>query len=127
VKIEKAIEERLGFRPHVMLRTSEELSAVIARNPMSKRAHLDPGRFLVYFLKGAPDREACDRTHALKTDTEELRVSGSELYIYYVNGAGKSKVPMARIEKALGISGTGRNWNTVTKLLQLAETLEPLA
>lgn len=123
-RIEKAIEERYGFRPHVMLRTSEELRSVVARNPFAKRANLDPSRFLVYFLKGEPTPEACDKTCALKTDTEELRVSGSELYIYYLNGVGKSQLPMARIEKALGISGTGRNWNTVTKLLEMAEKLQ---
>ncbi len=123
-RIEKAIEERCGFRPHVMLRTSEELRSVVARNPFAKRTNLDPSRFLVYFLKGEPTPEACDKTCALKTDTEQLRVSGSELYIYYLNGVGKSQLPMARIEKALGISGTGRNWNTVTKLLEMAEQLE---
>ena len=89
------------------------------------RAHLDSSKFLVYFLKGVPTPEACDKACALKTDTEELRVSGNELYIYYLNGVGKSQLPMARIEKALGISGTGRNWNTVTKLLALAEAMEP--
>ena len=123
-RIEKTIEERFGFRPHVMLRTSQELRGVVTRNPFAQRANLDPGRFLVYFLKGEPTPEACDRTCALKTDTEELRVSGSELYIYYLNGVGKSQLPMARIEKALGISGTGRNWNTVTKLLEMAEKLQ---
>jgi uncharacterized protein (DUF1697 family) len=28
------------------------------------------------------------------------------------------------IEKTLKTSGTGRNWNTVTKLLEIAKTLE---
>jgi uncharacterized protein (DUF1697 family) len=123
-RIEKAIATRFGFRPHVMLRTSEELRDVVTRNPFAKRANLDSSKFLVYFLKGEPTPEACHKACALKTDTEELRVSGHEVYIYYLNGVGKSQLPMARIEKALGISGTGRNWNTVTKLLELAEALE---
>jgi uncharacterized protein (DUF1697 family) len=33
---------------------------------------------------------------------------------------------MGRIEKALGTSGTGRNWNTVMKLLEMAEALKAL-
>jgi len=122
-RIEEAIETRFGFRPHVMLRTAEELRDVVSRNPFATRTNLDPSRFLVYFLKGEPTPEACGEACALKTDTEELRVSGSELFIYYLNGVGKSQLPMARIEKALGISGTGRNWNTVMKLLELAEKL----
>jgi uncharacterized protein (DUF1697 family) len=125
-RIEEAIEARFGFRPHVMLRTSEQLRDVVTRNPFAKRTNLDPSRFLVYFLKSEPAREACDRADAVQTDTEELRVSGSEMYIYYLNGVGKSKLPMGRIEKALGTSGTGRNWNTVMKLLEMAEALKAL-
>lgn len=123
-RIEKGIEARFGFRPHVMLRTITELRDVVARNPFAKRKDLHPGKFLVYFLKSEPASEVHERIRALQTDTEELRVSGSELYIYYLNGVGKSQLPMARIEKALGTAGTGRNWNTVTKLLQLAEAIE---
>jgi len=123
-RIEKAIEMQCGFRPHVMLRTIEQLRDVVARNPFAKRANLDPSKLLVYFLKCEPTREACAQARAIKTDPEELRVSGSEMYIYYLNGVGKSKLPMERIQKALGTSGTGRNWNTVRKLLELAEAVE---
>jgi len=108
-RIEKAIEAQYGFRPHVMLRTIEQLRDVVARNPFAKRANLDPSKLLVYFLKSEPTREACALACAIKTDPEELRVSGSEMYLYYLNGVGKSKLPMERIQKALGTSGTGRN------------------
>ena len=36
---------------------------------------------------------------------------------------GRSKLPFAKIEKTLATSATARNWNTVTKLLALAESL----
>ena len=52
-----------------------------------------------------------------------MRIDGRELYIYFPDGMGRSKVWPA-IEKALKKSGTGRNWNTVTKLLEMAERLE---
>ena len=39
-RIEKAIEMQFGFRPHVMLRTAEELRDVITRNPFAR-----PSRF----------------------------------------------------------------------------------
>lgn len=122
-RIEKKIEEHCGFRPHAMVRTVDELRDVVRRNPFAKRADLDPSRFLVYFLKSAPTRQACEQVCALRTATEELRVSGNELYIYYLNGVGKSQLPMGKMERALGTPGTGRNWNTVTKLLEMAEGL----
>jgi uncharacterized protein (DUF1697 family) len=120
-RIETAIEAQCGFRPHVMLRTLEQMRDVVARNPFAKRTNIDPSKLLVYFLRNEPTREACDLARTIKTDPEELRVCGSEMYVYYLNGVGKSKLPIERIQKALGTSGTGRNWNTVTKLLELAE------
>jgi uncharacterized protein (DUF1697 family) len=46
------------------------------------------------------------------------------MYIYFPNGAGQSKLPTSAIERALKTPGTGRNWNSITKILELAETLE---
>ena len=37
---------------------------------------------------------------------------------------GKSKLPWHRIDKILQTPGTGRNWNSVTKMLEIAEQLE---
>jgi uncharacterized protein (DUF1697 family) len=37
---------------------------------------------------------------------------------------GKSKLPWPRIYKTLNTPGTGRNWNSVTKMLEIAENLE---
>jgi uncharacterized protein (DUF1697 family) len=38
----------------------------------------------------------------------------------------RPKVPWATIERTLKVSGTGRNWNSVNKLLEIAEKLEAL-
>jgi hypothetical protein len=45
--------------------------------------------------------------------------SGQEIYIYYTNGVGNSKLTTDFMERKLKVSGTGRNWNTLTKLLEL--------
>jgi uncharacterized protein (DUF1697 family) len=37
---------------------------------------------------------------------------------------GRTKLPAALIERTLKTAGTARNWNTVTKLLEIAEKLE---
>ena len=37
---------------------------------------------------------------------------------------GTPETVVAVIEKTLKTSGTGRNWNSVTKLLEIAERLE---
>jgi len=55
---------------------------------------------------------------------EELHAIGCELYTYFPNGIGQSKLPWPRIHKILNTPGTGRNWNSVTKMLEIAENLE---
>jgi len=37
---------------------------------------------------------------------------------------GKSTLPWSRLDKILQTPGTGRNWNSVTKMLEIAEKLE---
>jgi uncharacterized protein (DUF1697 family) len=60
----------------------------------------------------------------LEAAPEELRIGSRELYIYYPNGMGRPTVPVAALEKTLRTQGTGRNWNTVTRLAAMAEDLE---
>jgi uncharacterized protein (DUF1697 family) len=50
---------------------------------------------------------------------EVIRHKGRELYIVYPDGIGRSKLTNTLIERRLDTRGTGRNWNTVTKLAAL--------
>jgi uncharacterized protein (DUF1697 family) len=123
-RIEDGIERGFGCRPDVIIRTTSELRDVIAANPFAKRRGIEPNRLLVTFFAAAPAAEAREKILGIKADPEELRMGGRELYVHYPNGVGQSKLSPALIERTLKASGTGRNWNTVTKLLELAEKLE---
>jgi uncharacterized protein (DUF1697 family) len=123
-RVENAIERNFGFRPDVIVRTASELRDVIARNPFAARRGIDASKLLVVFLARDPGLEARDRVLKINADPEELQIGGRELYIHFPNGMGRSKLSVAAIERALGVPGTGRNWNTVTKLLEIAEGLE---
>ena len=123
-RIQDAIETTVGFRPDVMLRTLAELQEVVARNPFAKRSGIEPGKLLVNFLAADPSKGAREKALAIKVGPEEMHLMGREAYIYFPNGQGRSKFPWAAIERALGASSTGRNWNSVTKMLEMAEKLE---
>jgi uncharacterized protein (DUF1697 family) len=125
-RIQKGIEQNFGFQSDVIVRTVPELRDVIARNPFAKRRGIEPSRLLVTFLATDPASEAREKLLTIQTAPEELRIEGRELYIYYPNGMARPKLSWPMIEKILKTSGTGRNWNTVTKLLQMAEKLEAL-
>lgn len=122
--LESAIEKTFGFRTPIILRTSSDLRTVIARNPFASRRNIDPSKLLVVFLASEPAAEACAAVRKIDTAPEELFIHGRELFIYFPNGMARPKISWPRIEKALNVPGTGRNWNTVTNLLALAESLE---
>jgi|SRR5579883_17615 uncharacterized protein (DUF1697 family) len=113
-RLEEAIERRFGFR-----------SAVVARNPFAGREGLEPAKLLVHFLARDPEPGARAKLESLPPAPEEWRLEGRELYIYFPNGMGRPKLSMPKVERALAVPGTGRNWNTVHRLLEMAERLEP--
>ena len=122
-KIEDEIERRFGFRTDVILRTPSDLQSVLAKNPFARRPGMEPGKLLIDFLVRDPSPEALDKVRKLKTDPEELRIEGRELYMYFPNGMGRPKISWGTVEKVLNTPGTGRNLNTVRNLLEMAEKL----
>jgi uncharacterized protein (DUF1697 family) len=123
-RIEDAVERSVGFRCDVILRTTAEMQDVIRRNPFAARSGIEPAKLLVDFLAREPSPEGREKVSQLKTNPEELRLDGREIYIYFPNGMGRSKLAWPALEKMLATPGTGRNWNTVRKLAEMAERLE---
>jgi uncharacterized protein (DUF1697 family) len=123
-RIEGAIEERFGFRPPVVVRTAAELRSAVERNPFAGRNGIEPSKLAVNFLARAAEAAAHERLRALPEAPEEVVLDGRELYIYFPNGMARPKLSAAQLDKAVGVAMTARNWNTVGKLLEMAERLE---
>lgn len=123
-RLEEAIEAEWGFHSEVIPRTAAELRDAIARNPFAGRDDVDPRRLLIMFLTGAPGGDAAADLAALDTDGEEMVLDGTELYLHYPDGIGRSKLTGARLERSLGTNGTARNLNTLTRVLDAADALE---
>ena len=123
-RIQQEIERRLELKIEVLLRTKEEIEAIVERSPvLSPRA--DMSKLLVMFLGSVPGPEAQARLVKSHKGPEMLELRGPEVYLYYPNGVGRSKLSGAVIEDRLETSGTARNWNTLTKLLEVARELDP--
>jgi len=121
-QIEAGIEQHFGFDVRVFMRTAAEWHDVVARNPFA--ADHDPARLLVMFFAAAPDAAAVEQLQQAHTGPEEMHLSGRELFLYYADGIGRSKLSNTLIEKTLKLPGTGRNWATVNKLVDLASSYE---
>ena len=123
-EIQNAIAGKFGCRPDVVLRSIPEWKAAAAANPFRRRPEIDPAKLQVMFLAGAPAPHAAKALLELRAAQEELKLIGRELFVYYPQGMGQSKLSSGALEKTLEVPGTSRNWNTVNKLLEMAEALE---
>jgi uncharacterized protein (DUF1697 family) len=136
-QIEEGFAKKFGFRVKVMVRTSAEFTEIIANNPFQNQQMKEPKRVVVLFLATRPDSTALEDIHKAYAGPEELYLLpagiacgqgeqegsriGQELYIYYPDGIGRSKLLLPFIEKKLKTMGTGRNWNTILQLQKLIQ------
>jgi uncharacterized protein (DUF1697 family) len=116
--LEGSIADTFGMKVSVVIRTSEELSGVLDRNPLPGEPE-NPSRFFVAFLSAAPAAERTSEIEAESFGADRIWVRGSEAYLWCPRGAGDTLLTNSLIEKRLGVTATSRNWNTVNKLVSL--------
>ena len=119
-ELEKAIAAEFGVESKVVVRSRDELADVVARNPFAKVAK-DPKRFQVSFLSAAPKAAVVEELSAVDVSPERVEFSGREIYAWHPDGIQRSPLVKLIGDKRLGVTATARNWNTVTKLLALAD------
>ena len=120
-QIEDGFAQKFGFQVKVMVRTSAELQDIIDNNPFQNQTMKEPKWMVVLFLATHPESTAMEDLQKAYIGPEELCLSGQELYTYYPNGIGRSKLSLTLIEKKLKTIGTGRNWNTILQLQKLIQ------
>jgi uncharacterized protein (DUF1697 family) len=117
--METALAERLGMRIRVLVRSAEELAEVVAGNALLAHA-TDQARLLVLFLSAAPEPPRLDGIDPQRFAPERFHVGHREIYLWCANGFHESRLTQTFSERRLGVTVTARNWNTVTRLLELA-------
>lgn len=125
-RTEERIAAELGFPVPVMVRTREELAATVAANPYP-RAAAEPKTLHVVFLSGEPaDTARLDAIDPADHAPDRFQLAGREIYLWCPEGVGRSRLA-AKITgiRLPGVTATARNWNTVTKLLALADRGRP--
>jgi len=113
-RIKTLLEERLasyaGKPVGVLIRTGEEMAAVLAANPFP---HAPANRTVAIFLDQPPPARSLEEVRGKRS--ERLAIGTREIYVLYAEGIGTSKlvIPAAR-------AGTARNMNTIAKLTAMA-------
>ncbi len=117
--ISASILSRFGYRIPVITRTARELQLIAQANPFADSG-TEPNKQLVFFLEDLPDPAHVEALDPNRSPGDEFAVLGREVFVHYPNGVARSKLTNSYFDSGLATIGTGRNWRTVTKLLELA-------
>lgn len=119
LECEQRIAERFGLEIDVVVRTRDELSETVERDPLGKFA-TDPKRYQVTFLAAAPDPAVTRKLEAVAVAPERVVLIGREVYAWHPDGIARSRLWALLASPQLGVKATARNWITVTKILALS-------
>ena len=120
-QIEESFAQKFGFRSQVTVRTAAGLEEAITNNPFQNSPEKESNRVLVVFLATRPQSSSLEDLKQSYNGPEEIYLIGQELFVYYPDGMGRSKLTLPLIEKKLKTVGTGRNWNTVLRLKEMMQ------
>ncbi|WDE13944.1 DUF1697 domain-containing protein [Thalassomonas haliotis] len=116
-EITRLIQAEFGFTPQVLLLDNHEFTTCVANNPYQafagKSVHF-------YFCKTQPQINE-EKLNGLISATESYQLAEKVFYLHAPDGIGRSKL-VANIEACLGVAATGRNLNTVNKLVDMVQT-----
>ena len=110
LELETRLQTFLGKPVGVALRSAAQMQAALQANPFPQH----PGnRTVAIFLDAPPPPDALERAKGLAG--EEMRLGDREIYVFYKDGMGTSKLRIPAAAK-----GTARNMNTVAALARMA-------
>ncbi|MEU4794889.1 DUF1697 domain-containing protein [Streptomyces sp. NPDC023327] len=119
-ELRAAIEEHFGFAVDVLVRDGAYLRAVADACPFPA-AELEAKQLHVTYFSAPVDPARFAAIDQAAHLPEEFRLGDRALYLYAPDGLGRSKLgeQLSRPALTKGLIATTRNWNTVTRLVEL--------
>ncbi|WP_098960542.1 DUF1697 domain-containing protein [Pseudonocardia sp. N23] len=114
-RVEKALEDEFGVAIRAIVLTRAHLDDVIAAHPLADVAD-NGSRMMALFLSADPEPAVAREFDALALDPERARMGDRVIYQWCPDGVLKAPDVATFAAKKWGVTVTGRNWNTVTKL-----------
>lgn len=118
-QIEEAIENQYGFHSDLFVLRSDSFVSAHHANPFSNEDKYDTKKVLVAFLSEIPAEDNVAMLLGNHKGPETIEFIDDVVYIYFPEGMGRSNLNPTTMFK--GISATGRNLNTMNKILVTLE------
>ena len=111
---QSTIKSEYGFGPEILFLQASDLRTAIESGPFNseegKTSHY-------YFCKTKPKPDSV-KLKKYVAEAERYSIKGNVFYLHAPEGIGRSKL-VANIESCLGVTATGRNLNTVNKVMEM--------
>ena len=118
-KIKQEIFKIFGHDVPVIVIGKNDLELCFKNNFFLNLKEVDTKKLYVAFISKELSSSAINELKISQFKPDEAIVDGNRIFIKYDIGAGKTRLDQKYIEKKLNVVATIRNWNTVTKLLEM--------
>lgn len=119
------LEKLMGAPVAVVVRTHEQMEKVIRENPFAREAAAEGAKVHLAFLAETAAPAAIAGLERIAKQYPERRdryhLAGDHIYFHLPDGAANTKFTGKAFDRAIGVVGTARNWNTVLKLHELSK------
>jgi uncharacterized protein (DUF1697 family) len=116
--VHAAIADRIGIDVRCLVLTGERLRAIVEGHPFADIAD-NGSRMFAHIMSAAPDPALLAGHDPVALDPHRARLGDRVIYQWCPDGLLAAPPVAAFAEQHLGVSVTARNWNTITKLLDL--------
>lgn len=116
-QVKELILNDFGFDVKVMVTTADYLKQSVAQNPFPEA---DIKRLALAIMDSQPLPERIALLGDVDKGSEEFMIDGLNIYLHAPDGFGKAKLHNNLFESKLKVNATTRNWNTINKLIDLA-------
>lgn len=110
---------QLFYEIKIIIRTDEELRNIVNNNPFVKEPNIELDKLYVTLMLDIPETSTVLFLDVNKEENEKFLIISIEVYLYFPNGYGRTKLNNAMFEKKLKTVATTRNWKTINNLLEI--------
>lgn len=118
-KIQQLIYDHFQLQIAVFCLDLQEMEFALKNNPFTE--NIEPNKLFFTFLNEEPAADLLADLQKIDFVNDQFKVIDKVLYFYLPNGMSNSKLNNNFFEKKLKVTATGRNLNTIHKLIDLAK------
>lgn len=121
-KVHQLIKENIEAELPVIVKTADEIKEVLKGNPFTDG--YDIKRVFFTLFNDTLDKKSAEELKKQDFEKEKFDFTTKAMYMYLPKDASRSKLNNNFLEKKLKITTTTRNFNTLSKLVAIAEEAE---